>query len=98
MGMHKVTVFLIPLDDDQGYMVSAPLFPSCTTHGRTVAEAMENFRATLRMALADGGEDEIQALKLSHAPHAVVAEVEIEAPKPAPAKASKPRARTAGGV
>ena len=35
---------LVQTESPQGYVVRIPSFPGCTSHGRTVAEAMENLK------------------------------------------------------
>ncbi len=41
MHKRKVTVVLFP-GEDSGYVAFMPLFPSCTTEGETVEEALQN--------------------------------------------------------
>ncbi len=79
MKKQKVTVILIP-EDDGGYMAFFPLFPSCTTYGETVGDALRMAKDSLRLALQDPSKDDVEALELSHTSHVVVGEIEVEVP------------------
>ena len=85
MDMRKVTVILFP-GEDSGYVAFFPLFPSCTTEGDTVAEALKNARESLELALEVPTDLDLYCLKHSHASHVVVGEVEVELPEPVSAK------------
>ena len=83
MDKRKVTVVLFP-GEDSGYVAFMPLFPSCTTEGDTVEEALQNAKESLAFALEDPSDTDLECLTLSHATHIVIGEVEVEVPSPAP--------------
>ena len=77
--MKKVTVILLP-EDDGGYAVFFPLFPSCNTAGNTLEEALRNAKESLELALEEPTPDDLFFLEYSHAGHVVVGEIEVEIP------------------
>ncbi len=79
MDEQKVTVILFP-GEDSGYVAFMPLFPSCTTEGDTVEEALQNAKESLALALEDPSDTDLECLTLSHATHIVIGEVEVEVP------------------
>lgn len=79
MVKKKVTVFLLP--DEGGYAVFIPLFPSCTTQGETVEEALKNAKESLELALEVPMPDDLDCLELSWVNHVVVGEVEVQVPE-----------------
>ena len=87
MDKKKVTVILFP-GDERGYVAFFPLFPSCTTQGETVQEALENAKESLELALEVPTDTDLYCLEYSHASHVVVGEVEVEVPALASATAS----------
>ena len=80
MDKRKVTVILFP-GEDSGYVAFMPLFPSCTTEGDTVEEALQNAKESLAFALEDPSDTDLECLTLSHATHIVIGEVEVEVPE-----------------
>lgn len=85
MKTQKVTVILYP-EEGGGYTAFLPLFPSCTTQGETVQEALRMAKDALEIALAEPTEDDLECLELSHAPHLVVSEIEVGVPELAKVK------------
>ena len=81
MDKRKVTVILFP-GEDSGYVAYIPLFPSCTTQGKTVEETLGNAKESLELALEEPTDTDIECLENSHAKHIVVGEVEVEVPGP----------------
>ena len=79
MEMRKVTVILFS-GEDGGYAAFMPLFPSCTTEGDTVEEAMKNAKESLELALEESKPDDLECLEYSHPAHIVVGEVEVQVP------------------
>ena len=79
MERRRVTVILFP-EEEGGYTAFLPLYPSCTTQGETADEALNNAKESLELLMEDPSQDDIEFLDLSHAPHVVVGEVEIEVP------------------
>lgn len=86
MKTQKVTVILFP-EEGGGYTAFLPLFPSCTTQGQTVEEALRMAKDALALALEEPTDDDLECLALSHAPHLVIGEVEIGVPEREGAKA-----------
>ena len=80
MEKRKVTVILFS-GEDGGYAAFMPLFPSCTTEGDTVQEALKNAKESLELALEETKQDDIECLEYSHPAHIVVGEVEVEVPE-----------------
>lgn len=80
MEKRKVTVILFS-GDDGGYAAFMPLFPSCTTEGDTVEEALKNAKESLELALEETKPDDMECLEYSHPGHIVVGEVEVEVPE-----------------
>ena len=80
MEMRKVTVILFS-GEDGGYAAFIPLFPSCTTEGDTVEEAMKNAKESLELALEETKPDDLECLEYSYPAHIVVGEVEVEVPE-----------------
>ena len=83
MDKRKVTVILFP-GEDSGYVAFMPLFPSSTTEGDTVEEALQNARESLELALEDPTDTDLECLDLSHATHIVIGEVEVVVPRQVP--------------
>ena len=83
MATKKITVILYPGEDD-GYVAFMPLFPSCTTEGDTVEEALRNAKESLELALEEPNDTDLECLTLSHAKHLVIGEVEVEVPNRGP--------------
>ena len=83
MGKRKVTVILYP-GEDGGYVAFMPLFPSCTTEGDSVEEALKNAKESLELALESPSDTDLECLTLSHATHIVVGQVEVEVPSQVP--------------
>ena len=79
MEKRKVTVILFS-GGDGGYAAFMPLFPSCTTEGDTVEQALTNAKESLELALEESKPDDIECLEYSHPSHIVVGEVEVEVP------------------
>lgn len=91
IGKRKVTVILLP-GEEGSYAVFIPLFPSCTTGGDTVQEALENAKECLELALEKPSADDLEFLGYLDAKHVVVGQIEVEVPAQAPAsKAQGPR-------
>ena len=72
-------MILFPGEDD-GYVAFMPLFPSCTTEGDTVEDALKNAKESLELALEDPSDTDLECLTISHAKYIVIGEVEVEAP------------------
>lgn len=80
MDTKKVTVVLFP-GEDGGYVAFMPLFPSCTTEGETVEEALNNAKESLELALEKPTDVDLECLDHSHANYIVLGEVEVEVPE-----------------
>ena len=81
MHIQKFTVILIP-QDEGGYQVFFPYYPNCTTDGDSVEEALANGKDALEGLLiteSECGGDPVPPYV--HAPHVVVAEVDIKVPQ-----------------
>ena len=83
MDKRKVTVILFP-GEDSGYVAFMPLFPSCTTDGETVEETLKNAKESLRLALENPSDTDLECLTLSHATHIIIGEVEVDVPSQVP--------------
>lgn len=77
----KVTVVLLP-GEEGSYAVFIPLFPSCTTGGSTVQEALENAKECLELALERPAPDDLEFLEYLDVDHVVVGRIEVEVPVP----------------
>ena len=77
MEKRKVTVVLFS-GEDGGYAAFMPLFPSCTTEGRTVEDALKNAKESLELALEESAPDDLECLEYSHPAHVVSGQVEVE--------------------
>jgi predicted RNase H-like HicB family nuclease len=75
----KVTVILLP-GEEGGYAVFIPLFPSCTTGGDTIQEALKNAKECLELALEKPTEDDLEFLGYLDVDHVVVGQIEVEVP------------------
>jgi predicted RNase H-like HicB family nuclease len=75
----KVTVILLPAEEG-GYAVFVPLFPSCTTGGDTVQEALKNAKECLELALEMPTSDDLEFLEYLDVEHVVVGRIEVEVP------------------
>ena len=73
MNPRKVTVILYPGEDD-GYVAFMPFFPSCTTEGNTVEEALKNAKESLELALDVPTDVDIECLDHSHAKYLIIGE------------------------
>ena len=77
MEKRKVTVILVP-GGEGGYAVFIPLFPSCTTGGDTVEEALKNAKECLELALEKPDPDDLEFLGYLDVDHVVVGQIEVE--------------------
>ena len=80
MTKHKFTVILIP--DETSYQVIIPHYPSCTTCGETVEEALANAKEAMELLLeveAEQGADPVP--HNVYAEHVVVGAIDIEVPE-----------------
>jgi predicted RNase H-like HicB family nuclease len=73
----NVTVILLP-GAEGGYTVFVPLFPSCTTGGDTVQEALKNAKKCLELALEKPTSDDLEFLKYLDVEHVIVGRIEVE--------------------
>jgi len=89
MEKRKVTVILLP-GEEGGYAVFIPLFPSCTTGGDTLQEALKNAKECLELALEAPTPDDLEFLGYLDVDHVVVGRIEVEVP--AQVTAAKARA------
>lgn len=85
MEKRKVTVVLFS-GEDGGYAAFMPLFPSCTTEGYTVEEALKNAKESLELALDESEPDDLECLEYSHPGHVVIGQVEVEVPSQGPVR------------
>ena len=83
MEKRKVTVVLFS-GEDGGYAAFMPLFPSCTTEGYTVEEALKNAKESLELALEESTLDDLECLGYSYPAHVVIGHVEVEVPSQVP--------------
>jgi predicted RNase H-like HicB family nuclease len=91
MEKRKVTVVLLP-GEEGGYAAFIPLFPSCTTGGNTVQEALKNAKECLELALEKPTADDLEFLGHLDVEHIVLGRIEVEVPAQVPAsKAQIPR-------
>jgi predicted RNase H-like HicB family nuclease len=88
MSKKNVPVILLP-EEDGGYSVFVPLFPSCTTQGETAEEALKNAKEVLELLLEEPTEDDLECLDILDISHIVVGHVEVEAPDALPDEVSK---------
>ena len=65
-----------------------PLFPSCTTEGATVQEALKNAKESLELALETPTDVDLDCLDHCHAKYTIVGEVEVEVPGQVPVASS----------
>ena len=79
MNTKKVTVVLFP-GEDGGYVAFMPLFPNCTTEGKTVEDTLKNAKESLELALEAPTDVDLECLDHSHAKYTIVGEVEVEVP------------------
>lgn len=84
MEKRQVTVMLLP-GEEGGYAVFIPLFPSCTTGGDTVQEALKNAKECLELALEKPTPDDLEFLEYLDVNHVVVGQIEVDVPAQVPA-------------
>ena len=78
MTTRRFTAILIP--DEDTYQVVVPRFPSCTTSGRTPAEALANAREAMELLVEDPSEIDQETLQLPSEFHVIVGNIEVDVP------------------